>query len=51
MVASIIGQHMATLHELDTVYSYEDALNMSEILIVKNYNEWAAYDEAERKNK
>ncbi len=38
----LIARKMATLHELETVYSYEDALNMMEIIVVQNYNEWVA---------
>lgn len=49
MIGSIVARHMATLHELDTVYSFEDALNMEEIIIVQNYNEWAAMEEARKK--
>ena len=38
----LIARNAATLHELQTVYSYEDALNMAEIITVQNYNEWVA---------
>jgi hypothetical protein len=41
-VGVIVARRLATLHELETVYSYEDALNMAEIIAVQNYNEWAA---------
>lgn len=40
---------MATMHELDTVYGYEDALNMAEIIQVQNYNEWVAMEDARKK--
>lgn len=42
----IVARRLATLHELETVYSYEDALNMAEVLTVQNYNEWAAMEAA-----
>lgn len=37
---NLISNNMATLHEIETVYSYEDCLNMNECLTVKRYNEW-----------
>lgn len=42
----IVARRLATLHELETVYSYQDALNMAEVLTVQNYNEWAAMEAA-----
>jgi hypothetical protein len=41
-VGVIVARRLASLHELETVYSYEDALNMAEIITVQNYNEWVA---------
>lgn len=41
-----MARRFATLHELETVYSYEDALNMAEVITVQNYNEWAAMEAA-----
>jgi hypothetical protein len=38
LVGVIVARRLATLHELETVYSYEDALNMAEIITVQNYN-------------
>lgn len=40
---------MATMHELDTVYSYEDALNMAEIVQVQNYNKWVAMEASKKR--
>lgn len=34
-----MGQRLATLHELDTVYGAEDLHNLIEILIVDRMNE------------
>ena len=42
----LVARRLATLHELQTVYSYEDALNLAEILTVHNYNEWLAHETA-----
>jgi hypothetical protein len=44
----LIARDKATLHELQTVYSYEDALNMAEIITVQNYNEWVAMERTKR---
>lgn len=43
MTALLIGKGMATLKELQTYYSYEDALDMSEVILVNNYNEDLVY--------
>jgi len=43
-VGAIVAGKLATLHELETVYSYTDALNMAEIIAVRNYNEWAGME-------
>jgi hypothetical protein len=37
------------LKELEEYYSYEDALNMLEIISVNNCNEYLAYKETERR--
>jgi hypothetical protein len=37
--ATIITKDLAKLHELQTVYYYEDALDLYEIVLVNNYNE------------
>lgn len=36
---ALISAKLATLHELQTVYSLEDALDLIEILSVDNYNQ------------
>ena len=48
LVGVLVARRLATLHELETVYSYEDALNLTEILTVRNYNEWVAKEDARR---
>ncbi|MDR1396859.1 MAG: hypothetical protein LBJ14_03930 [Desulfarculales bacterium] len=40
LIGALVIRRLASLHELQTVYSYEDALNMAEIITVQNYNEW-----------
>ena len=45
----IVARRLATLHELQTVYSLEDALSMGEIIAVQNYNEWVALEAAKKK--
>lgn len=36
----LIAQKVATLHELRTVYSFEDAMYMYEAVMIPKYNEW-----------
>lgn len=40
MAAVLMRRNMATLHELQTIYSLEDAYRMHEVLTVSDYNEW-----------
>ena len=49
MIGVIITRRLATLHELQTVYSIDDAVDLYEIAAVNNYNEWRASEEAKRK--
>jgi hypothetical protein len=49
MLGVIITRRLATLHELQTVYSIDDAVELYEIAAVNNYNEWRASEEAKRK--
>lgn len=48
MIASLIGAKMATLHELSTIYSLEEARQMYEVLMVDHYNEWLSYRVSEQ---
>ena len=48
LLGMLVIRKVATLHELQTVYSYEDALNMAEALAVQNYNEWVAMETRRR---
>lgn len=47
-LAAIIGEKLATLHELQTVYSLADALLMLEVVLVRADNEWKASKAAEK---
>jgi hypothetical protein len=38
VIAALISSNMATLHELQTVYSVVDAYDMFEVLNVNNHN-------------
>lgn len=49
MIGVIITRRLATLHELQTVYSLDDAADLYEIAAVNNYNEWRAAEEAKRR--
>ena len=49
MIGVIITRRLATLHELQTVYSIDDAVDLYEIAAVNNYNEWRSAEEAKRK--
>lgn len=48
LVAAAVSHHLASLHELQTIYSYADLLDMAEVIRVKNYNEWWAMEDAKR---
>lgn len=39
MISAVIINRLATLHELQTVYSYEDLFDLLEILQVDAYNQ------------
>lgn len=39
LIGVVVSSGFATLHELQTVYSYEDMIDLYEIVLVNNYNE------------
>ena len=45
----LIGQGMASLNELRTGYSFSEALDLLEIINVRNYNQWEAHEAARQK--
>ena len=48
-IAIVISKKLATLHELQTVYSWDDVLDLAEIAMIDSYNEWCAYTSQERR--
>lgn len=38
LIGGLVSSRLCTLHELQTVYSLEDALNLWEVLSVDGYN-------------
>lgn len=49
MIGVIVSRRLATLHELQTVYSMDDAADLYEIVAVNNYNAWRSAEEAKNK--
>lgn len=45
---AVISRHLATLHELETIYSYEDMLDMYEIVYINNLNEQLLAEDAQK---
>lgn len=43
-----MGERLATLRELEEYYSYEDALNMAEVIQVKGHNEYVTARDAHK---
>ena len=41
----ILSRRLATLHELQTVYSYEDAMDLYEIAYINGMNEEKAWQQ------
>lgn len=48
-MGQLIGEKVATLNELKTVYSLEDAYMMFEAVYVPKQNEWLANERAAKK--
>lgn len=51
LFSAIISKKFATLNELKTVYDYEDALDLYEILLCNSLNEEITYKHVEKQNK
>ena len=47
-MALVMSEGLASLKELQTVYSYRDLMLMSEVCMVNSYNEWCAYNSEDR---
>lgn len=43
MFGVLISRHLATLYELQTIYSIDDAVDLYEIAATDNYNEWQVH--------
>jgi hypothetical protein len=50
-VAAIIADGKATLNELRTIYTLEDAFLMWEVIAISRYNEYLAVEHAKRQSK
>ena len=50
-VGAIISAGKASLNELRTIYTLEDAFDMWEIIAITKYNEYLAIEHAKRQNK
>lgn len=51
LIGSIVAAKFATLHELKSVYTLEDAYDLFEIIAVTRYNEWRAVDAANKRTR
>jgi hypothetical protein len=45
----VIAKHLATLREMQEYYSYSDAQDLYDLIIVQNYNDWVIHENAKRK--
>ena len=43
MIGVVISKELATLFQLQTIYSLDDLIDLCEIALVNNYNESLAY--------
>ena len=48
-IGSVIGNKLATLYEIQTVYGSEDLFDLYEVVLVKLHNENVIYDRKKRK--
>jgi len=51
LIATIISSGKATIYELKTIYSVEDAFMIWEVISVDGYNEYAISQEIEKNSK
>jgi hypothetical protein len=49
LIGAIVAEGKASLHELRTIYTLEDALDLYEVIAVTRYNEHLAIEHAKRK--
>lgn len=50
-IGAIVADGKATLHELKTIYTLEDAFLMWEVIAVTRYNEYLAMEHAKKQQK
>lgn len=48
-ITPILNDKQATLHELQTIYSLEDAFKLNELVLVSRFNQYLAAKQAENK--
>lgn len=51
VIGLLIANGIATLHELKTIYSMEDAMDMYEAFVIPKFNEWRELESAKRSKK
>lgn len=49
LIGTLVANRIATLNELKTIYSLEEAMDMYEAYIIPKYNEWKSMKQAEQK--
>lgn len=49
LIGTLVAARIATLNELRTIYSLEDAMDMYEAYIIPKFNEWKAMKQLESK--
>ena len=49
LIGTLVAARMATLNELKTIYSLEDAMDMYEAYIIPRFNEWKSMKQLESK--
>lgn len=49
VIGVLVANRIATLNELRTIYSMEDAMDMYEAFIIPKYNEWREIQAAQNK--
>ena len=42
LIGRLVASGLASLHELQTVYDLEDAMQLDEVLTLRNYHSWLA---------
>ena len=48
VVGALVAEGRASLHDLKTIYSVEDAMDLWETVAIPRYNEWLAAEAARK---